>query len=426
MLYTQKLLAQLEEKREQFSGYQDRYGKQLDAYVQALGSLGHRFTSVEAISTWQRAFRTSTDAGSGPSLGATPTAEYDAWRSQRPGSGPAVPVLPFGVSFANHSEARGWAERIRGITTFAVDGSQLLPWRDASIPVALVQAALFENPHQPPTPYVKDVVTDVLSPDELLHGVSDVVDARTGEEFGYSEQIVHLRRFELETRVLGDRMRHHAEREGADISRRVLAIYDGSLLLSFALKMPPPYRDRYVRAMRQLLATSRETRVPLVAYIDTSYARDILTMLRGLDDTGMLGEPRGLHDALLWNRHMQWGDRSPAFLSVRDDLTRAGYDDQQGEVAFVYFQSASSRPPARLEFPRWVHDEGLLDFVVEVVRAEAIAGNGYLYPIEAADAAAVISLQDRAAFYGIFQQFAEHEHLPFSFSRKALSKSRRR
>jgi hypothetical protein len=63
---------------------------------------------------------------------------------------------------------------------------------------------------------------------------------------------------------------------------------------------------------------------------------------------------------------------------------------------------------------------------MEVVRAEVIAGTGYPYPIEAADAVAVISAPDRAQFYLLFQEFAEREGIHLSFSRKALSKSRRR
>jgi molybdate-binding protein len=81
---------------------------------------------------------------------------------------------------------------------------------------------------------------------------------------------------------------------------------------------------------------------------------------------------------------------------------------------------------ARLEFPRWVLDAGLLDDVMTIVRAETIAATGYPYAIEAADAVAVISAHDRAQFYMTFQEFADREGLAFSFSRKALSKNRRR
>ncbi len=156
-------------------------------------------------------------------------------------------------------------------------------------------------------------------------------------------------------------------------------------------------------------------------------------MLRALaDDPAQAGQPdaaplpadaRGLSDALLWRGALGWGDRTPAFLSARYDLARIG---QSMEVGFVYFQAALDRPPARIEFPRWLLDAGLLDRVLDVVRAEVIAGTGYPYPIEAADAVAVISMRDRAQFYALFQEFAEREGLGLSFSRKALSKSRRR
>jgi len=97
-------------------------------------------------------------------------------------------------------------------------------------------------------------------------------------------------------------------------------------------------------------------------------------------------------------------------------------------VAFVYLRAASDRPPARVEFPAWLLEDGdsQLDRVMDVLRAEIITGQGYPYSIEAADAVAVISAEDRARFYALFQQFAEREGLEFTFSRKALSKSRRR
>lgn len=430
MLYTQKLRAELERKRDQLVGYQDRYGRQLNAYRDALRALGTRYPSVQAIERMQGALVAV--SATPPPLGARPTTEYDGWQHSTGGIA-ALPVLPFGHAFAHHEAARTWAERLRGTTTFAIDGSQLLPWRDASVPVALVQAGIFENPHQPPAPYVKDVTTELLSPEDLLGTEPDHADARTGEILNYSGQVVNLRRFELEARTLITRMEYHARlrdqyQHAIDTERHVpvVAFYDGSLIVSFAVKMPPQYRDRYVAASKQLLEASERYQVPLVGYIDTSYARDIVTMLGGLESPGALPETHGVHDALLWYGALKWGDRTPAFISARDDLTRMGYGERQNDVAFVYFQAALDRPPARLELPRWLLASGLVDEVMNIVRAEVIAGNGYPYPIEAADAVAVISTADRAQFYALFQEFAEREGLAFTFSRKALSKNRRR
>jgi hypothetical protein len=446
MLYTQKVLAELEARAARFAGYQRTFDHDLGVYREALASLGARYRSAAAV--------VATQAGlmEGESAGAVPTGEYDAWRA---GGGAGVPVRPFGQAFAHHEAARAWAEGVRGITTFAVDGSQLMPWRDASIPVALVQAGLFENPHRPPDPYIKDVEVAVLTPDDLLRGPGGGADrgggsdgedgddggtaldaGRRGEETVPAQAIVHLHRFQLEARVLIARMEHHAARPEPE--RLVVGFLDGSLIVSFALKMAAAYREAYVDTARALLDASARCRVPLVAYIDTSYARDVVSMLRHLpmgDATiaragaaaagADLPAARGVHDALLWHHALAWGDRSPAFLSARGDVLGA-YGAHGEAIAFVAFQAALDRPPVRLEFPRWVLEAGLLDRVMDAVRAEVIAGNGYPYPLEAADAVAVISMADRAQFYAQFQKFAERQGLGLSFSRKALSKSRRR
>lgn len=431
MLHTRKLLDELARQRDGLLRYEARHGDTLSQYRAALASLRERYPSAERLVAAQRAWQAGHDEQQ--PLGARPTPEYDAWLATRE----RFPALRFGERFDSHEQSRAWAERLRGVTTFAVDGSQLPPWRDASAPIALVQAGLYENPHQPPQPYVKDVVVELLTPDELTGDEPDLADARADDDMGYSSRFVQLRRFELEAETVISRMEHHHRRREELAARGepaplVVAFYDGSLIVSFALKAPPPYRERYVAASLRMLEASERCGVPLLGYIDTSYARDIVAMLRALGDSPaqsiqaeppLAAEPRGLSDAALWRGALGWGDRTPTFLSARYDLERIGHGM---EVGFVYFQAALDRPPARIEFPRWLLDAGLLDRVLDVVRAEVIAGTGYPYPIEAADAVAVISTHDRAQFYALFQEFAEREGLSLSFSRKALSKSRRR
>jgi NurA domain len=442
MLYTQKLLAELQAKAPRFAGFQSDYDRTLDAYREALAALSVRFASAQTIADALGRRLANEPAG------ALATAEYEVWHRRRLDGQRTLPVLPFGRVFAHHEESRAWAECLRGVTTFAVDGSQLLPWRDASIPLALVQVGLYENPHRIPASYVKDVALELLTPDDLLGdavsaqpGERDAPDAGSDDELPSarqvaSEEAVHLRRFELEARTLVTRMEHHAAARDAGTTDRdalIVGFLDGSLIVSFALKMSPAYRHAYVTAAREVLRASERWRIPLVAYIDTSYARDVVTMLRrlslgdGTSDTSPLPlpEPRAIHDALLWRGAMAWGDRTPAFLSARGDLLES-YGEQRDAVAFVYFQAALDRPPARLEFPRWMLEAGLLGHVLDVVRAEVIVGGGYPYALETADQVAVIQAPDRAKFYEIFQQFAARNGLSFTFSRKALSKSRRR
>ena len=76
--------------------------------------------------------------------------------------------------------------------------------------------------------------------------------------------------------------------------------------------------------------------------------------------------------------------------------------------------------------PLWMYEEGLVDRVMDWVRGEVIIGSGYPYVIETADQTAVLQAEDRQAFFRILQTWAEQEDLNLRFSRKMVSKVRRR
>lgn len=107
--------------------------------------------------------------------------------------------------------------------------------------------------------------------------------------------------------------------------------------------------------------------------------------------------------------------------------SRDAFLDESGDprIGFVYLQTTRDAPPARLDIPSWVYREGLLEEVVDVVRAECVVGNGYPYAIETADAAAVITGRDLEQAWRLVQEFASRAGLQLSFSRKAASKIRR-
>ncbi len=422
MLHKGKLHAALNAKRGMFASYDGSFSDQLNAYRHALETLNRRYPSSAQLE-----HMLPPDDPGMPPAGARPGIEFDRWLVDAPHSSYHGPIFPFGREFANHEQARQWAECIEGITTLAVDGSQLQPWRDASIPVALIQVGFFANPHMHGRPYTKDVRIEVLSPDEI--GEESRSESIDPDSYPYSELQVTLRRYTLEVETICKQMEEYARvRRRNDPAHSPLAFFDGSLVVSFALTMPSPYRERYITAAISLLQTSEQYRVPLIGYIDTSYARDMITMLRRLDamePRPALRETKRIHDALLWQGRLRWGDRTPAMICARGDVL-AGYGIYRESIAFCYLQTSSTRPPARLEFPRWMLDDGVLEPVLDVVRAEVIAGNGYPYAIESADAVSVITMQDRAEFYAQFQEFIERQGSKFSFSTKSLSKGRRR
>jgi len=316
-------------------------------------------------------------------------------------------VIPCKLVWQSREQSLIWVrDRLTGIKTFAVDGSQIYPGKDLSIPVALVQIGWFENPHLPTGDYEKDVALDIMTPTDLKAGNSgQPVDRK-----------VNMRRFQMETERLIDYMATH------DHKPDCLVFLDGSLVATFAEAFELESRQFYVACLLELLRASQQYRVPLVAYIDTSYAQDLKGMLQKLFH---LPNAPAVHDAQLLNPLMEWGDRTPLFLCERSGILD-DYKDQRQQIAFTYLKTTRDNYPARLEMPLWMYEEGLVDRVMDWVRGEVIIGSGYPYVIETADQTAVLQAEDRQAFFRILQTWAEQEDLNLRFSRKMVSKVRRR
>jgi hypothetical protein len=391
MFHRERVIAALEAKAGRFSGYEVALSDALVAYEAALAELeGLSRAEVEAR------------LAGVPWPGARPTVEHDQQGL----------VVPFQHTWANHQQARAWAmEVLSGVPTIAVDGSQIMPNRDISIPVAAVQVGWFVNPHTGEDTYVKDIHFEVLAPDELAD--SDV------EALGFPEWRVNLRRFVLECEKLINAMQ-----TARGSSAKPVCFFDGSLITSFVSQMRPEQQRLYVETVVSLLDASEEYHAPLVGFIDTSYAKDLTAMLDAL--TGRWTRQRISDGALLRSR-MGWGDRTAAYVCARDDkVLPIGGSKYYDRVCFVYLKTTADRPPARLDLPLWLLEAGELERTVDVVRAECVVGNGYPYAVETADAVAVITMQDRERFYRTFQEFAERAGLPLRFSRKAVSKKGRR
>ncbi len=406
MLYHRLLSQALAAKREEFLRFDRVWREDVRGYVERLRALGRS----SAAETGER-------LASVKEPGAIPSDELDA----------AVEVVvPFNRRWRSHEEARRWAvDVLEDRVTFAADGSQLVPGRDLSLPVAAIQVAWFENDHARGGRYVKDARCDVLSPEELL----EEYDNR-----GAADTVVSLRRFQLETEVIAgwvESKRGWRRRN----ERTPVAFFDGTLMISIALPKTK-LQDAYVRAITDLVRLSREAEVPVVGFVDQSYARDLVTLLDTLAGGKSGSHSRSLFDAQLLSAPVEdegptlqeWGDRTIFCYCARKNSGEAFKDERTGRplVGFTYLQTTGTGVPARVDVPGWVYEAGLLDDVVEAVRAECVSGLGYPYSIQAADEAAVIQGQDRTKFVRAVQEFAEREGLPFGVSRKSLSKVRRR
>ncbi|HEY9880822.1 MAG TPA: DNA double-strand break repair nuclease NurA [Leptolyngbyaceae cyanobacterium] len=378
----------LEEKKEAFAGFNLQTFELLKAYRESWTEFG----GLPLDSRTARMKGVPTPAGSRP----LENVEVDN-----------KGVVRFGHRWANREEGHDWVRQVLGgITTFAVDGSQVFPSKDLSLPIALIQIGWFENPHLPTGAYKKDIRLEILTPDDL----------RTGPQGQLGDRKVNIRRFEMEIDRLVEFM------ESCNHSQRCLVFFDGALVVTFAETFDEESQAAYVQAMLKLLKASEQHRVPLVGYIDTSYAHDLTRLLH---HTCALPETERIHDAQVVNPFLEWGDRIPLYR-----CDRGGILEQYGElcdrIGFTYLKTTRDNYPARLEVPLWVWEDGLLESVLDWVRAEVVVGGGYPYAIETADQTAVLQSQDRQVFFRILQEWSEQADIQLRFSRKMVSKVRRR
>ena len=317
--------------------------------------------------------------------------------------------FPWMLQWNSREDSLNWVrDCLTGVATFAVDGSQIYPSKDFSIPVALVQIGWFENRHEPQGNYEKDIRLDLLTPLQLRDSQGD-----RSEDGG--DRQVNMRRFEMETERLQEYMEAHAG------DRRCLVFLDGSLVATFAQSFEPEMRSFYSRCLRDLLRSSEDNRVPLVAYVDTSYAKDLTEQLQRWF---ALPEVSSVHDAQILHPLMQWGDRTP-LLRCQRKILQEFYGEQQDRIGYLYLKTHDGYP-ARLELPLWIAENDRLEEILEWVRGEVIIGGGYPYVIETADQVAVLQTDDRYTFYRLVQDWAEQEGISLRLSRKMVSKSRRR
>jgi hypothetical protein len=387
MLHRGRVIAALEAKAERFAGYEVSVVNAQRVYHQALEDVA-RMSQAEIEARLSGI----------PSPGARPTVEHDEHGI----------VVPFEERWDNHEQARAWAKEVLlGVPTAAVDGSQITPSKEISVPVGAVQIGWFVNPHDPRQDYVKDIEFEILAPDELAEDDEGIL--------GFPDRRVNAQRFVRECEKIVALIE-----QARDAEVKPVCFFDGSLVISFVQHMDPTLQREYVGAVTSLLSTSEAYRVPVVGYIDGSYARDLAAMVQHVTGQHALGL---ISDGALLRRRMSWGDRSAAYVCAREDAVEQRYYER---VAFVYLKTTADGRPARLDLPRWILEQGELEHVVDVVRAECVVGNGYPYALETADAVAVITHRDRERFCRMLQEFAEREELPLQFSSKIVSKRTRR
>jgi len=404
MIVRTKVIEALERKRAPFQAYIEQ---QKNARVRAHTALAHflQFSAAEIDARLAAREEEHTMR-----VGARPTAELDQTSDL---------CLPFGEAWEHQQEARAWALRtLTNRPVAAVDGSQIAPARELSVAVGALQIGWYINYHAQGGKYIKDVDFEVITPGELepATGESD----RIGGMTVFPDWYLNQQRFVRECDKIGELMLSWPE-----ATEKPLFLFDGSFVISFAGQMLPERARPYVEAVTRLLEISKSTQIPVVAFVDSSYSRDLAALIDWMNDT----EPRrGLTDARLLNEQLpHWGDRSPLFWCDRDDtLSREGNGSFYRDVAFCYMRLTADGDPVRVEMPRWMVEDGVTEDALCLVRAEAVVGNGYPWALETADALAVLRMEDRERFHQLFEQFARQYGISLQRTTKMQSKLVRR
>lgn len=401
MLDKIKVIESLENKKNEFINYKSSNKEELNALTLYL----NRLFKVTAEEITQILLSIKAPPG------AIPTTEWDD----------ELGIISFSYEWYSHQQARDWAYNILlNKTTFAVDGSQILPSKDYSPSIAAIQVSKFENFHSIDGKYNKELLFDVISPQELnesleLFPFKDVT--------SIMEQYINYKRFELETNTIINYMQNNVDKKP-----KPLVFFDGGLIISFVIYEKSregeenKLYNNYINQIQQLLKTSEETQIPVIGYIDSSSAHDLVNMIKNYFD---YTDDKIVTDAQLINNLMKWGDRLPVLYCKRHGVLLQ-YGDYKDKMCFTYLK-ANNKMPARVEFPSWVFEnKSLFQEIIDIIRAEIVIGSGYVYSIESADAVAVITNEDKQYFYKIFNDFALKYELDLNLTQKAISKSKRR
>ena len=404
MLYKELLTEELHNQRNDFVDFVKSQESDLTKYLKAL-------RKISQLSNKEIQTKLAEIDG----FGAVPSKELDFQKDFS---------LTFGTNWKNHEEARSWANSIlQNRTTFAADGSQLYAEKETSLPVGAIQIGWFENPHNKSQPYEKNADFKIISPKELLENK---------EEPLRPENLIGQKRFEAEIQKAKEFLdKHKGWQERGE--KMPIAFYDGTLMLSIS-SPKTDVQETFTKELVELVKHSVFTKVPIVGYVDRSFSRDLLHFIDALEENSIT-DNQTLYDATILSSKTpnfekilkNWGDRTCFCYSKRKNLD-AFVDSKTNKsiVGFTYLQTTANSNPARIDIPTWIYEEGLLDEIINVIRAECVIGLGYPYVLETADVTAVISNKDRQIFIGALQKFSEDNNLNFSFPQKGSSKNRRR
>ncbi|NJD77491.1 MAG: DNA double-strand break repair nuclease NurA [Candidatus Methanoperedens sp.] len=322
---------------------------------------------------------------------------------------PGKLIRPFSFNWKNRHEAMQWVDSVLSdIAVGAVDGSQIYSDKNYEIPLAVLQTSRMFNRHTGDGDYKQEIEAKVITPDEF----------EDASVYSFGSEYVDARRFSMECESIAYLMKEH---------EKLYVLLDGALILSHVNVLNTNIRKIYIIAITKLLEASEKTRSPIIGFIDTTMPRDVTLMMHFLFKL----KKSKLSDTHLFS-NLSWGERTTAFICDRDDR-RGGeaksvldnYGRFRNEIAFFYMRTGNGLP-ARVEFPSWVHKEGMVDKIADIIRAECIIRCNYPDILMRAHDAAVIRTNEHDLFYGMLENFCKAHGIKINKSAKHFHKTMKR
>ena len=201
-----------------------------------------------------------------------------------------------------------------------------------------------------------------------------------------------------------------------DWSRRYrphLALVDGSLMQLVLLLSKEPKVQGLLAEYFAAVAGFREIGVPVIGYISSPDSQMVMRAVRMLaceQPTPCEEKPEipcacaplwSVNDADLYDGLLGVGERSAVFEPKFSYLSSA---DLRGFEEMVFAYMGSEYEVARLEFPRWVWDDGLLDRAMEIMLQQCNLGQGYPHSLTCAHQFAALHNADRESYFFLLER----------------------
>lgn len=291
----------------------------------------------------------------------------------------------------------------------SVDGSQIYPDRHTAVSCFLINiGTVILRYGIESKPVFFDSIPYVLTENEQ-------------QELPFSTEVVNC-------------MRHEREFTGGIVAARIarnehptlptMLVFDGSLIFwhleAKDMRLKDMFLSKYISVLHQLYAEKMVT----ASYMSMPKGKELINLIKigicdadasRLDETAIVDR---MVDAQVVQWFLEPYQRTIVFKN-HSDISQEYPDHVHPHFFYIHV----GQEIGRVEIPAWIaQDNGLVDFVAQVLLDQSIKGRGYPVALAEAHEQAVVKGPDRDFFYHLLTKLGIEHKQSIIGSRKALRK----